>query len=40
MGSVGFRGWYMVRITFSDRNVIPGPTKYVVPGTYSIQYEL
>lgn len=31
MGRVRFRGRDMVMITFSDWNVVPGPTKYVDP---------
>jgi len=29
---LGFRGRDMVRIKFSDRNVVPGSIKYVDPG--------
>lgn len=31
MGGVKFRGRDMVRVKFSDRNVVPGSTKYVDP---------
>jgi len=34
VGRVRFRGRDVVRITFSDRNVVPGSTKYVDPGTH------
>jgi len=33
MGRVRFRGWEKVKTKFSDRNVVPGSTKYVDPGT-------
>ena len=33
MGRVRFRGRDRVRTKFWDRNVIPGSTKYVDPGT-------
>lgn len=33
MGRFRFRGSYMVRTKSLDRNVAPGSTKYVDPGT-------
>jgi len=33
MGRLRFMGRDMVMIKFSDRNVVPGSTKYVDPGT-------
>jgi len=35
MGRGRFRGRNMVRIQFSDRNVVPGSTKYVDPNLKS-----
>lgn len=33
MGRVRFMGWEKVRTTFSHRDVVPGSTNYVDPGT-------
>lgn len=33
MGKVRYRGMNMVRITFSDKNFVPGSIKYVDLGT-------
>jgi len=38
MGRVGFRGRDRVRTTFSDRNVVPGLTKYFDDDSGDLQY--
>ncbi len=37
MGKVKFRCREMVQITFLDKNVVPGSTIYVDPGTHLTQ---